>query len=62
MDTFTVSTDDDRVDDLYATLLRDAAEKENMRMYQIMMGDAFNTSITKRSGLRRKHGLDFNNS
>ena len=49
-------------EDLYAIRLRNLAEKENMVMYQVLMGDAFNETIKNNRGLRRKYGLDFKNS
>jgi hypothetical protein len=49
-------------EDLYAIRLRNLAEKENMVMYQVLMGDAYRPEIKSNRGLRRKYGLDFKNS
>ena len=48
-------------EDEYARKLRRVAEVENMAMYKVMMGDAYNTAVKKNRGLRRKYGLDFMN-
>lgn len=48
-------------EDEYARKLRRVAEVENMEMYKVMMGDAYNTAVKKNRGLRRKYGLDFMN-
>ena len=48
-------------EDEYARKLRRIAEVENMEMYKVMMGDAYNPVVKKNRGLRRKYGLDFMN-